>query len=218
MIVIETDLNKIKKLLLENEDENWKFISFLKTCDIPSEKIDSIVHRLYKNISSGIDCKTCANCCKEMRPVLNIEDIQKHSIGLHLSVSQFKIKYLTKDGDSENYIFNTKHCPFLKANLCSNYAFRPENCKSYPYLHNSDFSFRLINVIVNFSVCPIVFNVYESLKDEILNITTLALITPTPPESHLLGREMHPHPDEDIKTIQEGVQTKGLPIRTETLT
>lgn len=182
MIIIETDLNKIKKLLLENKDENWKFIYYLKTCDIPSEKIDSIVHRLYADISSAIDCKACANCCKEMRPVLNIEDIQKHSIGLNLSVSQFKIKYLTKDDDSENYTFNTKQCPFLKDNLCLNYAFRPENCKSYPFLHNSDFSSRLTNVIVNFSVCPIVFNVFESLKDEILNITTPALITPTPTE------------------------------------
>lgn len=167
MVVIETDLNKIKKLLIEKEDENWKFISFLKNCDMPSEEIDSVVHKLYKKISSEIDCKKCANCCKEMKPVLDIKDIQKLSKGLDLSVSLFKSKYLTKDGESENYVFNKNPCPFLKANLCSNYALRPEGCKSYPYLHNSVFSSRLINVIVNFSICPIVFNVYECLKDEI---------------------------------------------------
>jgi hypothetical protein len=113
MVVIETDLNKIKKLLIEKEDENWKFISFLKNCDIPSEEIDSVVHKLYKKISSEIDCKKCANCCKEMKPVLDIKDIQKLSKGLDLSVSLFKSKYLTKDGESENYVFNKNPCPFL---------------------------------------------------------------------------------------------------------
>lgn len=164
---METDLNKIRKLSKEKEDENWRFRSFLKTCDTPPEKIDSIVHRLYRKISSQIDCKTCANCCKEIQPVLNRKDIEKLSKGSGITVAQFKSQYLIKDNDSENYLFNKKPCPFLKANLCSCYAGRPEGCISYPHLHKTGFIFRLINVIGNCSICPIVFNVYESLKDEI---------------------------------------------------
>jgi len=38
---METDLNKIRKLSKEKEDENWEFRSFLKGCDISEEKIDS---------------------------------------------------------------------------------------------------------------------------------------------------------------------------------
>ena len=35
---METDLNRIKKLSEEKEDENWKFRSFLKVCNISSKK------------------------------------------------------------------------------------------------------------------------------------------------------------------------------------
>ena len=164
---METDLNKIKKLSKEKEDENWKFRSFLKGCDIPSEKIDSIVHKLYQKVSSGIDCESCANCCKEIQPVLDQEDIEKFSRGVGVSVAQFKDQYLVKEKNSEKFVFNKKPCPFLKDNLCSHYPCRPKDCIFYPHLHKTDFIFKLINVIENCSICPIVFNVYEYLKDGI---------------------------------------------------
>ncbi|MBA7537581.1 hypothetical protein ES705_29850 [subsurface metagenome] len=164
---METDLSKIRKLSKEKEDENWEFRSFLKGCDISEEKIDSIVHKLYQKVSSEINCKTCANCCKETQPVLNQEDIEKFSKCLGISVAQFKDQYLAKDEDPEKFVFNKKPCPFLKNNLCSHYTYRPNDCRSYPHLHKSGFIFRLMNVIANCSICPIVFNVYEYLKDEI---------------------------------------------------
>ena len=52
---METDLNRIKKLSKEKEDENWEFRSFLKGCNIPEKKIDSMVHKLYKKVSSEIE-------------------------------------------------------------------------------------------------------------------------------------------------------------------
>jgi len=165
---METNPDKIKKLAKEKEEENYKFRTFLKCCDIPSEKIDSIVHNLYKKISSEIDCKTCRNCCKELSPVLDEEDIKKLSEGLGISVTQFKDQYLIKDKEEEGkFIFNKKPCPFLKNNECSCYTYRPKDCVSYPHLHKGDFIFRLLSVINNCSICPIVYNVYECLKDEI---------------------------------------------------
>jgi len=74
---METDLNRIKKLSEEKEDENWRFRSFLKVCNIPSKKIDSIIHRLYHQVASKIDCESCANCCKELNVVLVHEDLKK---------------------------------------------------------------------------------------------------------------------------------------------
>jgi len=91
---METNLNKIRKLSKEKEDENWEFRSFLKGCDISEEKIDSIVHKLYQKVSSEIDCRTCANCCKEVQPVLDQEDIERFSKGSGISVAQFKDQYL----------------------------------------------------------------------------------------------------------------------------
>ena len=164
---METDLDKIKKLSKENEDKNWKFRSFLKECGISRDKIDSIEHRLYKKVSSEIDCKTCANCCKQVQPTLDQEDIEGFSECLDISVAQFKEKYLVKDDDPKKFVFKKKPCPFLKDNLCSHYTNRPKDCVSYPHLHKNGFTLRLMGVIGNCSICPIVYNVYEYLKDEI---------------------------------------------------
>ena len=164
---METDLNRIKKLSKEKEDENWEFRSFLKGCGISEEKIDSIVHKLYKKVSSEIDCRTCANCCKEVQPVLDQEDIKNFSKCLSISIAQFKDQYLVKSKEPEKFVFNKKPCPLLKDNSCLHYPYRPKDCISYPHLHKRDFIFRLIGVVENCSICPIVFNVYEYLKDKI---------------------------------------------------
>lgn len=164
---METDIDKIRKLSNEKEDENWEFRSFLKGYDISEEKIYSIIHELFQKVSSEIDCRTCANCCKEVQPVLDQKDIERFSKCLAISVAQFKAQYLVKDEEPGKFVFNKKPCPFLKDNLCSHYAYRPKDCKSYPHLHKCGFVFRLVNVIENCSICPIVFNVYGYLKDEI---------------------------------------------------
>lgn len=79
---MEIDLKRIRQLSKKKEDENWEFRSFLKGCDIPAKKIDSIVHKLYRRVSAEIDCKARANCCKEVRPVLSQADIKKFCKGL----------------------------------------------------------------------------------------------------------------------------------------
>ncbi len=96
--------------------------------------------------------------------------MKKLSKGLEISIEQLKDQYLTKDTDldSKKFTFKKRPCPLLKNNLCSipiNY--RPKDCVSYPYLLKKDFTSRLMGVIGNCSVCPIVFNVYELLKGEI---------------------------------------------------
>ena len=164
---METDINQIKKLSKQKEDENWEFRSFLKQCDISEKKIDSVAHRLYRKTSSKIDCRICANCCKEIPPVLDEEDIKKLSRGLRVSRAQFKNQYLVRHEEPGKFVFRRKPCPFLKDNSCSHYAYRPKDCISYPHLHKKDFVSRLMDVIQNYSVCPIVFNVYEYLKNEI---------------------------------------------------
>ena len=59
-MIIEVDINKIRRLSKNKEDENFEFRSFLKGCDL--EEIDIIIQRLYRSISSKIDCKICGNC------------------------------------------------------------------------------------------------------------------------------------------------------------
>ncbi|MFO8019271.1 MAG: hypothetical protein R6U96_11590 [Promethearchaeia archaeon] len=127
--MIETDLKKIKELGKERERENLEFRTFLKVCDVSSSQIDEIVHGLYEDFLSKIDCKSCRNCC--------------------------------------NTIFKERPCPFLKDNRCQIHEVCPKECRAYPYLHKSGFTCRLLGVVENYSICPIVFNVYEALKREL---------------------------------------------------
>ena len=144
---LETDLNKIKKLSEKNDRENWNFRSFLKGYDAAIEEMDAIVHELYQKISSEIDCTLCANCCKEVQPLLDLEDIKKCCEGLKVSASQFKKKYLKSDKEEGKFVFKEKPCPFLKNNLCSIYPHRPKDCESFPHMHKKEFFFRLWGVV-----------------------------------------------------------------------
>jgi len=94
---METDPEKIKKLAKEKEDENWRFRSFLKMIDKSPEEVDAVVQRLYQEISSKIDCAACRNCCKELIPALEEEDIKRLSRAMELTVDQFRDQYVTKD-------------------------------------------------------------------------------------------------------------------------
>jgi len=113
-MIMKTDLNEIKRIAGLKEDENWEFRSFLKGFD--RKEIDIIEHKLYKDISSKIDCKTCGNCCKEVLPVLNQKDIKRLSKGLDLSIHNSKDRYLIEEENNEGFTFNKKPCPFSRKN------------------------------------------------------------------------------------------------------
>lgn len=60
---VEPRIAEIKASSKKKKDENWVFRTYLKGSDLSPGKIDRIVHELYKQISSQIDCKTCGNQC-----------------------------------------------------------------------------------------------------------------------------------------------------------
>jgi len=161
---MEADLIKIENLAKEREVENWSFRTFLKGYYF--KNLDTIVHKLFKQVSEQIDCTACGNCCKIIQPILKKKDIDKFSKSLNITPDQFIIKYVDKDEEGDN-ILNRLPCPFLNDNKCTQYDSRPVDCVSYPHLHKKDFVFRLIGVVNNYSICPIVFNVYEALKTKL---------------------------------------------------
>jgi Fe-S-cluster containining protein len=163
---LETDLARIQGISRQKDDENWRFRSFLKGYDGPAGEIDSVVHNLYKKVSSEIDCRQCANCCKSIQPALNQMDVRAFASGLRLPVGEFKERHLVPGDNPGEWRFNKLPCPFLAENLCTNYENRPRDCRSYPHLHKRGFTARLWNVVENYSICPIVFNVYEHLKEQ----------------------------------------------------
>ena len=167
-MVIETDLKYIAEMGEERAEENWQFRTFLKQLDMDTEELDTLVYGITAKVSSQIDCTTCANCCKQIRPALDKADVSKFAGGLEMPVPEFTEIYLSLDeDDAAKQVFNQMPCPFLKDDLCSNYECRPKDCRSYPHLHKEGFRSRLWGVVENYSICPIVFNVYEQLKAEL---------------------------------------------------
>jgi len=164
---VENELRKIKILAEKKEIENWEFRIFLKNLDMSIEELDAVVHEIYEKVVSEIDCTKCANCCKEIKSELDNEDVEKLSINLDVTTEELISQYLIESEEPGKWNFNKLPCPFLIDNLCSKYNHRPKACFSYPHLHKKQFVFRLWSVIENYSICPIVFNVYENLKAEL---------------------------------------------------
>jgi hypothetical protein len=155
------DLEKIKQLGEKNQSANFRFRSFLKGGD--SKQIDKVVHELSEFYYSNIDCTKCANCCTVLKPLILKKDLKSLSLALDKTTVEIKEEYIKIDEDGDMN-FNKLPCPFLQSLKCSVYDCRPNDCRSYPHLHKKDFIGRLFGVIDSYSICPIVFNVYEDLK------------------------------------------------------
>jgi len=168
--MFETNLARIKELAEQKEKENWDFRTHLKGCDIEPEEIDAIVHQLYAQVSSKIDCGACGNCCRELAAALEAPDIERMAKAEHLTPAEFEQKYLDKTEEPGRFLIRQKPCPFLDGKLCRHYAARPESCAEFPFLHRPDFITRSIMVLWNLPLCPIIYNVYELLKQEVAHI------------------------------------------------
>jgi uncharacterized protein len=164
---IEKDIEKIKSLAFEKEDENWRFRAFLKSSDMSIASMDRMVAVWYEDVRQTIDCRTCGHCCMVMAPMLTGRDMNR--LVSHLGVSRKELidKHLEPSKEDKGYTTKELPCPFLKDMQCTVYDARPDTCRSYPHLHKHEFRSRLMQVIDNCSVCPIVYNVYEGLKSEL---------------------------------------------------
>jgi Fe-S-cluster containining protein len=162
---LETNIQRIKELAVQRDDENWRFRAFLKGIGLSIKKLDAIVHKHYEIISERIDCRACGNCCREVIPILSKGDVRRLAQSVNIPIGEFANKYLEPSREENAFTFKTRPCPFLSEKICTVYEARPRDCRSYPHLHKREFRFRLIQVVNNYSVCPIVFNLYEELKE-----------------------------------------------------
>jgi len=158
----------LEDLAKEKEDENWDFRKFLKFYeDLSDDELDELVFKIADEIGSTIECTSCGRCCKELRPILSQEDQKRLATRLELTVEQLRRKYLQyNDTDDERgWRIKASPCSFHKDNRCIVYEDRPQNCRDYPYLHKSGFSYRTMGMIERTFTCPIVFTVMEELKE-----------------------------------------------------
>jgi uncharacterized protein len=163
---IETDIDKVKALAENKQDENWRFRTFLKGSDLSQARLDRTVGGHYAVVAAAIDCCACGNCCKVMSPELTKRDVRRLAEALHLPEDELIREYLEPGEDRGTYVSKQVPCPFLRDKLCTVYEARPDVCRSFPNLHKRDFRSRLIQVVQNSTVCPIVYNVLELVKAE----------------------------------------------------
>jgi len=165
MINIELDLNKIKELGKRREKENFRFRTYLKGQD--SKEIDKIAHRLNDEITKQIDCTKCGNCCYILRPYVSDREIEILSKIDNISITEFIEKFTEIDDIDKARYLRRMPCQYLKDKICTIYNDRPRDCKSYPHTQKTRFTSRTLGVIDNYEICPIVFNLYERLKEEL---------------------------------------------------
>jgi hypothetical protein len=157
-----TDSKKLKYYGEKNFKKNIKFRAFLKAHDIEDAELDAIVHELYNEIAGQISCGSCARCCEDLDAEITPEDKKRIAGHLGISENEFEQKYLRSSDD--DFYLNKHPCPFFIDKKCSITEVRPEICRTFPNLSKKDFRSRLFQVIENYSICPIVFNVFERLK------------------------------------------------------
>jgi len=163
MQFIERDLDVISRKGKENERENIHFRTYLKSRD--PGMIDRIVHELNDEITRKIDCTRCGNCCRFLCPGVNDEEIKKLA-DLENTTPEKYIEENTKleKFDNTRYLKH-KPCKYLKDKKCSIYPDRPVDCRAYPHTHKKDFTSRLWGILDSYEICPIVYNVFERLKE-----------------------------------------------------
>ena len=164
---IETDIERIKLLAEANEDENWRFRAYLKGSDLSIAALDRLVWRQLGEVARQIDCCACANCCRVMSPQLSARDIRRLADHLGIQKAQLINDYLRPSDEKGKYALAQTPCRFLHEQRCSVYDARPDDCRSFPHLQKREFRSRLMGVIENCSICPIVYNVFERLKLEL---------------------------------------------------
>ena len=159
----------IAKRAAANEEEDFRFRAYLKGHSMSGARLDARVREITDDVWSQIDCTTCANCCRAYTTSVDDVDIARLAKRLEITTAEFGKRYIDGVIDGEKQLIS-KPCVFLgDDNRCTVYDDRPKVCRDFPYLHKEDFVFRLLMMIENTSACPIVYNVWDRLKDDLWN-------------------------------------------------
>ena len=167
MAKLITDLETIACVTQRNDDKNLAFRSFIKgELDWSERKLDELVHEIVRSVTSEIDCTKCANCCRVLGIEVHSEEIKRLSQRLGVSEQEFQGSHVIRTDDGEK-VFGERPCFFLRDRKCTVYEDRPRDCRDYPHLHKKGFRTRMLSVLHNAAICPIVFNVLEQLKERL---------------------------------------------------
>ena len=156
---------EVGKMAQEKEEENYRFLTFLKCHGDPKE-LDRRFKELHNKIFPLYDCKQCRNCCKSLCAQIPKEDIDKDAAFLNMSREEFIDRYLKQD-ESGEWLEKHSPCGFLsEADECILGECCPKSCKDFPYTDQPDRISHLYSILDAVAVCPAAYEIYEALKKQ----------------------------------------------------
>lgn len=155
----------IQRYARHNEAEDFKFRAFVKgRLPLSNAQLDAVVRETTDEVWKQIDCLACGNCCRTLQIVVDDKDIRRLAARLNVSPQQFARRYVQVAEDRTKHLISSP-CAFLQPdNRCAVYEDRPQACRDFPYLRDANFRSRSLMMLDNTAVCPIVFNVWQRLK------------------------------------------------------
>lgn len=156
-------LKHLKKEAKRKQNENLDFRMYLQEHADPQE-LDRQINQLHQELFNAFDCKQCRNCCKEYGALFFEEEIPWVATFLQTTREELIWKYMARDGDL--YYLEEKPCMFLqKDGSCRLGDVKPICCVDFPYTHYDDRIHNLTSMIEYASICPVVFELLERLKE-----------------------------------------------------
>lgn len=162
-----TDLKQIQELAKAQDDENIRFRQFLAYRLPWSDRhLDEVVLQIAHEVSAGIDCTQCANCCKTLEVSLRDADLERLATHLGITIGEVEARYASS-GRQCDRAFAHHPCALLHNDRCTVYEARPEDCRAYPHLDTGDFRSRMWQLLPHAENCPIIFNTLQRLKQAV---------------------------------------------------
>lgn len=160
---MKLDVDRYKEKANNNAKENKTFVTRLRKKK--PKDLDKVTYHAHMEAFKNIDCLQCANCCKSISPIIIDRDIDKIAKHLKMKRSEAIDQYFEIDEDND-YVFKETPCPFLMLdNYCMIYEVRPRACREYPHTDRKRF-YQILNLTYqNSFVCPAVYEVLETLKE-----------------------------------------------------
>jgi Fe-S-cluster containining protein len=165
--MVSLKYNTPEELAVLTQKSMVEIRSLIKTLKKKKPKnLDEVVHQMHDEFFAVFDCLDCANCCKTIGPRLIIKDIDRLAKHLKMKPQAFIEQYVEIDEDND-YVFRDHPCPFLLPdNYCMVYENRPKACLEYPHTRRKRFVQILDLSHKNCETCPVVFEIFERLKQK----------------------------------------------------
>ncbi len=145
-----------------------KLVSLKKT---NNSLLDTQFHAAHVKTFKGIDCLSCANCCKTTSPIFRKVDIDRISKSMGMKSGKFEDEFLRVDEDGD-FVLKSSPCYFLgNDNKCSIYDVRPLACREYPHTDRKNM-FQILDLTAkNLEICPAVAKIVTEMEGNVKKST-----------------------------------------------